>query len=387
MTETCVESAEESRSFAWALSCRLRPMSGTPSPYAPPASDTRAGAPGSASLRELPPASGPLAAFLSFLIPGLGQVYAAQYPRAIAWFSIHVVFVVFLALTTRLGARALMWSVLAVIALDTFGLRAGAMTDALRTVARRPAPRAPIWGVIVAGILMPILSLALTFGQRRYVVEAFKIPSGSMIPTLLVGDHLFVTKLRTAHRSDVIVFPFPEHPDQDFVKRVVGMPGEKLEFRNGHPFINGAEVPHCALGPYSYTEDESPIPAHKGTLEIEVLEGHPYFTFYDDATAGFGETLGPYVVQSGEVFVVGDNRNNAHDSRMWFGGRGGGVPIDTIVGVTAVVWMSVNDRGVNWSRMGHAVDDLSLPASASSLEPALERCLTKLGKSGSATAH
>src|SRR5580658_3763277 len=140
MTETCVESGAETRDFAHPLPRRLRPMAGTPSPYAPPASDTRSGAPGSASpmAGELPPASGALAAFLSFLVPGLGQVYAAQYRRAVAWFSIHVVFVVVLALSTHFGASALMWSVLTIVALDTLGLRAGAMSDALRTVARRP---------------------------------------------------------------------------------------------------------------------------------------------------------------------------------------------------------------------------------------------------------
>jgi signal peptidase I len=293
--------------------------------------------------------------------------------------SVHVLFVVVRALATYLGAGGFVWLVLAAVTLDAVGLRMATMVDAIRIVGRHPGPRAPVLHVIVAGVLIYAFAVALTLGERRLVVEAFKTPSGSMIPTLLVGDHLFVDKQRRPHRGDVIVFPFPEHPEQDFVKRIVGMPGDTLLFRNGHPFINDVEVPHCVVGPYSYAEDDSPVPLHSGTLEIEVLEGHPHFAFYDAASGAFSETQGPFVVKSGEIFVLGDNRNNSHDSRMWFGGLGGGVPQATVIGVAAVVWLSVNDRGIEWSRTGQAVDAMRLPAAMSSLEPALQRCLAQTG--------
>src|SRR5207249_5880382 len=104
-----------------------------------------------------------------------------------------------------------------------------------------------------------IMALVLALFIRTFIVQAFKIPSGSMIPTLQVGDHIFVNKFTygpaipwtkkrfwTAmppRRGDVMVFAFPEHPEQDFIKRVIVIPGDKLEAKNGHPWINGWEVP------------------------------------------------------------------------------------------------------------------------------------------------
>jgi signal peptidase I len=155
----------------------------------------------------------------------------------------------------------------------------------------------------------------------------------------------------------------------------VGMPGDRILFRDGHPFINDVEVPHCVVGPYSYTETDDPIQQHSGTLEIERLDGRPHFAFYDAATAGLTEVQGPWVVKNGEAFVLGDNRNNSHDSRMWFEGKGGGMPLNAVVGVAYVVWLSVSDGVVDWSRTGHVIDELRLPASMSAFEPALRRCL------------
>jgi signal peptidase I len=115
-----------------------------------------------------------------------------------------------------------------------------------------------------------LVAIAVALALRAFVVEAFKIPSGSMIPTLQVGDHIFVNKFifgpaipwtharvwtrMPPKRGDVIVHAFPEHPEQDFIKRVIAIPGDKLEARNGHPWINGWEVPSCSVGLYSYTQ-------------------------------------------------------------------------------------------------------------------------------------
>ncbi len=241
----------------------------------------------------------------------------------------------------------------------------------------------------VEAILMATL---VAFGLRAFVVEAFKIPSGSMIPTLQVGDHIFVNKFSygpaipwTHHRlwtnmppqrGDVMVFAFPEHPEQDFIKRVIAIEGDKLEARNGHPWINGWEVPNCHVGTYSYSDGDSTMLKHEGDLFVEFLEDEAYLTLYDHSSGMFPEYQGPYLAKKGEVWVMGDNRNNSHDSRMWFGGQGGGVPFANIRGRALFVWLSVSDSGVDMSRLGAPVMGRPrLPHANKGLEPALSKCL------------
>lgn len=237
-----------------------------------------------------------------------------------------------------------------------------------------------------------LVAIAVAMALRAFVVEAFKIPSGSMIPTLQVGDHIFVNKFvygpaipytdkrlwtsMPPHRGDVMVFAFPEHPEQDFIKRVIALPGDKLEAKNGHPWINGWEVPHCYVGVYSYSEFDQANPTHEGDLFVEYLEDQSYVTLYDRSTVSFGDSQGPFYAQPGEVWVMGDNRNNSHDSRMWWGGKGGGVPYANIRGKALFVWLSITDSGFDWSRFGAPVMGRPrLPASMKSLEPALDKCL------------
>jgi signal peptidase I len=237
-----------------------------------------------------------------------------------------------------------------------------------------------------------LMAVAVAFALRAFVIEAFKIPSGSMIPTLMVGDHIFVNKFSYGpaipltkariwtnmppKRGDVMVFAFPEHPEQDFIKRVIAVEGDRLEARGGHPIINGWEVPSCRLGPWTYSEYDSPIGHHVGELFVEYLGTESYLTFYDRSSGYSPEYQGPYFVKKGEAWVMGDNRNNSHDSRAWFGGQGGGVPFENIRGRALFVWLSVSDSGLDWSREGAPVMGRPrLPPSAKDLEPALEQCL------------
>jgi signal peptidase I len=236
------------------------------------------------------------------------------------------------------------------------------------------------------------VAIAVALALRAFVVEAFKIPSGSMIPTLQVGDHIFVNKFTYGpaipfthsrlwtrmppKRGDVMVHAFPEHPEQDFIKRVIIIPGDKLEARNGHPWINGWEVPHCLVGLYSYMEIDSPLPKHEGDLYVEYLGDEAYLTLYDRASGGFPEYQGPYFCKPGEVWVMGDNRNNSHDSRMWWNGQGGGVPFENIKGRALFVWLSVADGKVDFSRLGAPVMGRPrLPPDMRDLQPALDKCL------------
>jgi signal peptidase I len=173
-----------------------------------------------------------------------------------------------------------------------------------------------------------------------------------------------------------MVFAFPEHPEQDFIKRVIALPGDKLEAKNGHPIINGWEVPSCRVGAWSYSDYDSPVTRHEGDLYVEYLGDESYLTFYDHASGAFPEYQGPFKAKEGEVWVMGDNRNNSHDSRMWFGGQGGGVPFENIRGRALFVWLSVSDNGIDWSReFAPVMGRPRVPPAARGLEPQLEQCL------------
>jgi signal peptidase I len=200
------------------------------------------------------------------------------------------------------------------------------------------------------------IAVLVAFLLRAVVVEAFKIPSGSMLPTLQIGDHIFVNKFvygpkvpfsRTRvlesmppHRGEVIVFshPVPSLSEDDLIKRVIAVPGDILEVDSGHPIINGWRVPSCSVGPYTVRETEE-FDSRPGDLFVEYLGPTAYLAFYEKGH--FPKRQGPYEVQPGEVWVMGDNRHNSSDSRAWpnpKGGQGRGVPYENIKGRAMIVW-------------------------------------------------
>ncbi len=175
-----------------------------------------------------------------------------------------------------------------------------------------------------------------------FVVQAFKIPSGSMIPTLLVGDHLFVNKFiygvklpyfRTTiipvtdpKREDVIVFIYPEDRSKDFIKRVIGVAGDKIEMKNKKLFIN--DRPYA--DPNGHYTDQAIFPA----------EAQPRDNF------------GPLVVPQDSFFVMGDNRDHSLDSRLW-----GFVDLKDVQGKAFILYWSWNaeNKTVRWSRLAKLI--------------------------------
>jgi signal peptidase I len=225
--------------------------------------------------------------------------------------------------------------------------------------------------------LSPEVLIALAL--RLFVIEAFHVPSGSMMPTILPGDHLFVQKPglgRTRlleERGEPIVFQLPDpaghYLAQDFVKRVVGVPGDVIEVTGGHPRINGWQLPTCDVGRMSFPGATPLEPASSGELWLEFLDGHAYLVFVDEA-ADVG-AQGPYTVRPGELWVLGDNRNNSFDSRHWNAGRGGGVPLANVKGRAWLIWLPSERFGVTLGGVPR------LPPEASALAPELASCLAR----------
>jgi len=184
-----------------------------------------------------------------------------------------------------------------------------------------------------------ILALILALFIRTFVIQAFKIPSPSMLPTLLVGDHILVNKflfgfnipfgdgkimsIREPERGDVIVFRYPRDKKLDFIKRCVAVGGETVEVREKQVFING-----------------KPIET-------------PQAIFTDDGSMLAGrDTFGPVTVPEGKVFVMGDNRDNSNDSRFW-----GFVDLADVKGKAIVIYWSWN-KAKSWPRFGRIGDGI-----------------------------
>lgn len=177
-----------------------------------------------------------------------------------------------------------------------------------------------------AGIIAILLALFI----RAFVFQAYKIPSGSMEPTLLIGDHILVNKflygikapfinktiipISEPKRGDIIVFIYPLDREKDFIKRVIGLPGEQIEIMNRKIFING-----------------------------KLFDG-PFGVY--DKNSRENNNFGPIIIPSNGLFVMGDNRDHSYDSRYW-----GFVPLESVKGKAVIIYWS----WPHWKRFGHLV--------------------------------
>ena len=238
------------------------------------------------------------------------------------------------------------------------------------------------------------VAVLIAFLLRAFVVEAFKIPTGSMIPTLEVGDHIFVNKFiyglripltnwwlaqwSTPERGDVIVFKYPQDPSKDYIKRVVAVAGDTVRVEGRDVFVNGERLERASPQPYTYIrEGEDERTSEFGPDIVRAAQAFPeksqgtqseYTVIYEapehrrewpdrDSLSGLrcvpSHPLrdGYCKVEDRYVFVMGDNRDNSSDSRSW-----GGVPLDSVKGKALFVWLSNGPKsGLRWSRFGTAV--------------------------------
>lgn len=208
----------------------------------------------------------------------------------------------------------------------------------------------------------PIIMLVLVL--RSFLAEPFRIPSGSMMPTLLIGDFILVNKfayglrlpvinkkivgLGEPQRGDVVVFRYPKDPSVDYIKRVVGLPGDHVAYYDKKLYINGKPVEQVPVG--SYTGFGSGEVMTGASLRIEELGKAEHRILVNPEVRGLE---GDFVVPEGYYFVLGDNRDNSNDSRYW-----GPVPEDNLVGKAFFIWMSWDSAngGVSWNRIGKNIE-------------------------------
>jgi signal peptidase I len=199
--------------------------------------------------------------------------------------------------------------------------------------------------------------ILVVFFIRSFIVEPFKIPSGSMMPTLLAGDFILVNKftyglrvpilnktfieIDKPQRGDVFVFHYPPDPSIDYIKRVVGLPGDKIAYRNKQIFINGEPVELSLVGDYQYVTSGLNMVNAKHYQE-QLGEVRHDVLIEDNSLSIDGETEVP----AGHYFAMGDNRDNSKDSRSW-----GFVPEDNLVGKAFLIWWNFDDFG----RIGNAI--------------------------------
>ncbi|MGH9257565.1 MAG: signal peptidase I [Vicinamibacterales bacterium] len=192
------------------------------------------------------------------------------------------------------------------------------------------------------------VAVILALFVRTFVVQAFKIPTGSMENNLLIGDHLLVNKFAYAptltgleqmllpidaiRRGDIIVFKYPEDPERDFIKRVIGLPGETIELRSKKVYIDGQPIDEPYVQ-YLFTPSDE-----EGPFDFDVRMQY-----------------GPVTVPAGQYFMMGDNRDNSQDSRYW-----GFLPEEYVKGKALFVYFSFGEgsnllTGIRWNRILHQI--------------------------------
>ncbi len=228
-----------------------------------------------------------------------------------------------------------------------------------------------------------IQALLLAVVIRTLLFQPFTIPSGSMMPTLLVGDYIFVNKFAYGYshyslpfspdlfegriwasqpkRGDIVVFRFPPNPSIDYIKRMVGLPGDKIQVRDGVLYVNDVAVQREKDG--TFDSDYAKDPAQNIPVFRETLDNGVSFDTLDEVSNGLGDNTRVFTVPEGHYFMMGDNRDNSADSRFDVGF----VPEENLVGRASIIFFSLGNNtkfsevwkwpfNMRWDRMFKSVD-------------------------------
>ncbi|MBX4928309.1 signal peptidase I [Rhizobium binae] len=204
-----------------------------------------------------------------------------------------------------------------------------------------------------------IQALILAMVIRTVLFQPFTIPSGSMMPTLLVGDYIFVNKFAYGYskyslpfspdlfsgrlfgsdpkRGDIVVFRFPPNPEVDYIKRCIGLPGDHIQVTDGVLYVNGKPVPKVADG--SFTSDYKLDPGEDVPVFRETLDNGKTYDTLDQSPVSRGDNTREFIVPEGHYFMMGDNRDNSLDSRFDVGF----VPAENLVGRASVIFFSLGN--------------------------------------------
>ncbi|MFA5072482.1 MAG: signal peptidase I [Nitrospirota bacterium] len=272
-----------------------------------------------------------IAAISTLLTRGLGHLYAGNLKRGLILFFIEQCLLIAFAVSVLIIVPSVAFLVFACIGSIAYVVFCA--VDA-SLIARRKKEIYELtsynkWYVYAGYFVVcsVLVSSFMSTGVKTYITQAYKIPSGAMMPTLLIGDHLLANKF--LYRSteprcgDIIIFPFPEDPSRDFVKRLVAVEGDVIEIKDKRLYLNGK----MQSEPYVINTDSG------GTREQR-------------------DNFGPATVPPGKLFFLGDNRDYSYDSRFY-----GYVPRDTIKGkVISLYWSWDHDqRTVRWDRIGKPI--------------------------------
>ncbi len=287
-----------------------------------------------------------LAAFLSSFIPGIGQFYNRQVVKGLAF----VVMLIVAHMLEDAFAPLFIFGLLVYL----FGIKDAYDSAEALNGSHGRFSRQERSVVLFMVIMISLQEMPFAVIIKNHVIEAFKMPSGSMYPTLKIGDHFLIgrtTSFRSSlKRGDVVVFPYPANPKKNFIKRVIGLGGDKVQIINGDLYINDLLIPTTLIDVRE--SDEQPFSKEGGSptvYEERIGDASYRIQYLHDKSATSG---GPWLVPPDAVFVMGDNRDNSQDSRFW-----GPVLKNSIMGKAMKIYWSWDraDAKVRWERIGETI--------------------------------
>jgi signal peptidase I len=287
-----------------------------------------------------------MAAGMSLILPGFGQLYNGMVNRGLLVFmaftlvTLPLVLWVTFSLPTSMTLALLILTVMINAGIWIYGI-----VDAWKTAKTNENYILKDWQLPAVYLLIFLSAIfyfvpSMSQYMRTNLVESFSVPSVSMAPSVLQGDILFANKnyncvgcAQATKRGDIAIFINPNNRTQYYIKRIVGLPGDRIRIEGHQVMVNSVSL---SKGDVDETSNVTFITEKAGNIEYQVQYNRR-----------FNKPLEEFIVPNGEVFVLGDNRNNSKDSRHF-----GTVPLQDVVGKASQVWMSRSEDGFRWERLG-----------------------------------